>query len=102
MGVVALPPPTQGEGGGGERWGGSFFLNCSFEYQFNSSLRAFSQTIAKSVSLNVRSENTVRSSNHKLNYKIENLHADAAYCCIIATTTKLDHVSLSLESKKTF
>ena len=51
---------------------------------------------------NVRSENTVRSSNHRLNYKIENLHTDVAYCCIIATTTKLDHVSLFLESKKTF
>ena len=33
---------------------------------------------------------------------MENLHTDVAYCCIIATTTKRDHVSLFLVSKKNF
>ena len=35
------------------------------------------------------------------NYKIENLHTDVAYWCLIATA-KWDHVSLFLESKKNF
>ena len=51
---------------------------------------------------NMRNENIVKSSNHRLNCKIENLHTDVAYWCIIATTTKWDHVSLFLESKKKF
>ena len=51
---------------------------------------------------NMRSENIVKSNNHRLNYKIENLHTDVAYWCIIATTAKWDHVSLFLESKKKF
>ena len=41
---------------------------------------------------NVRSENIVRSNNHRKNYKIEKLHSYMAYYCIIATTTKWDHV----------
>ena len=48
---------------------------------------------------NVRTENTVMSNNNRRNYKIENLHTVVAYCCIIATTRKWDHVSLFLESK---
>ena len=44
----------------------------------------------------------MRTSNHRYNYKIENSHTDVAYCCIIATTTKWDHVPLFLESKKNF
>ena len=48
---------------------------------------------------NVRSENTVMSNNNRWNYKIENLHTVVAYCCIIATTRKWDHVSLFLESR---
>ena len=47
---------------------------------------------------NVRSENTVMSNNNRKNYKIENLHTDVAYCCIIARTRKWDHMSLFLES----
>ena len=35
------------------------------------------------------------------NYKIENLHTDVAYWCLIATA-KWDHVSLFLESMKIF
>ena len=48
---------------------------------------------------NVRTENTAMSNNNRWNYKIENLHTVVAYCCIIATTRKWDHVSLFLESK---
>ena len=51
---------------------------------------------------NVRSGNIVRSSNHRWNYKIKNSDTDVAYCCISATTTKWDQVSLFLESNKKF
>ena len=34
------------------------------------------------------------------NVRNENLHTDLAYCCIIATTRKWDHVSFFVESKK--
>ena len=40
----------------------------------------------------VRSENTVMNNNRK-NYRIENLHTDVAYCCIIAAKRKWDHMS---------
>ena len=48
---------------------------------------------------NVRS---ARSYNNRQNYKFEKLHTDMAYCCINTTTTKCDHVSLFVGSKKVF
>ena len=67
-------------GGGGP----PFFLNCSFEYQFNLTSRTLSETVGKWV---------------LLMWRVRTLW-EAYYCCIIATETKWDHVPLLWESKK--
>ena len=55
-----------------------FFLDWSFEYQFNSS----SHTLSEMGFANVRSKNILRSNNHRWNYKVLNLHTgDSGTMC---------------------
>ena len=68
----------------------TFFLNCSFRPQFNSSFA------------NAWSENIARNNNRRQNYRTEHLHTYVTHCCIVAATVKWDHVPLFLLLQKNF